>query len=214
GFLAAVSDFFRDIFGIDRRLDFRDWSPLPERTSQEGDKVGLDTDWTEEEVKAAFASLAKNKLPGNDGLPKEFFKANWDFLGRSFMALVRDFTASAELQEEVKEALTILLHKKGEMDQLSNYRPITLLTFTYKILAKVVADKIKKILHSVISSEQYGFIPGRRLADGVVLVADIIDAAKNGGEDWYLLLVDFQNAFDLVSRGFIFHVLDRMGFPP
>ncbi|CAI7857101.1 unnamed protein product [Closterium sp. NIES-54] len=62
-------------------------------------------------------------------------------------------------------------------------------------------------------TEQYGFIPGRRLTDGVALVVDIIDAAKNDGEDWYLLLVDFQKAFDSMSRDFIFHLLYRMGFP-
>ncbi|CAI5457698.1 unnamed protein product [Closterium sp. Yama58-4] len=130
GVLAAASDFFRDIFGSDRRLDFQEWSPALDRTLQEGDVVGLDADWTEEEVKATFASLAKNKSPGKDGLPKEFFEANRDLLGGSFMALVKDFTASAELSGKVKEAVTILLHKKGEKDQLSNYKPITLLTFT------------------------------------------------------------------------------------
>ncbi|CAI7896591.1 unnamed protein product [Closterium sp. NIES-53] len=130
------------------------------------------------------------------------------------MALVKDFKVSATLPGEVKEVVTILLHKKGEHDQLGNYRPITLLSFTYKILAKVVAERLRKVLHRVISPKQYGFIPGRRLTNAVELVADIIDAAKNGNEDWFLLLIDFQKAFDSVSRGFIFHVLDRMGFPP
>ncbi|CAI7878754.1 unnamed protein product [Closterium sp. NIES-54] len=88
---------------------------------------------------------------------------------------------------EVKEAVTILLHKKGEREQLNNYQPITLLSFTYKILAKVVADRLKKVLHRVISPEQYSFISGRRLTDANALVADIIDAAKNGNEDWFLL---------------------------
>ncbi|CAI7778264.1 unnamed protein product [Closterium sp. NIES-54] len=182
-------------------------------TLREEGATGLDADWTEEEEKSAFAALAENKSPGSDGLPKEFFEANWDLLGESFMALVRDFTASGALSGKVKEAVTILLHKKGEKDQLSNYRPITLLSFAYKILAKVIVDRIKKVIHRVISPKQYGFIPGRRLTDGVTLVGDIIDTAKNGGEDWYLLLIDFQKTFDSVSRDFIFHVLDRMGFP-
>ncbi|CAI5974965.1 unnamed protein product [Closterium sp. NIES-65] len=212
-FLSAASDFFRAIFGADRRTDFSDWSPIPERYLGRAEAGGLEADRTEEEVKAAFKDMAKNKSPGLDGLPKELFENNWDLLGGSFMSLVKDFTATAKLPAETKGAVTILMHKKGEKNQLGNYRPITLLNFTFKIQAKVLADRLKKVLHKVISPEQYDFIPGRKLTDAVALVADIIDAAKNGNKDWHLLLVDFQKAFDSVSRSFIFQVLRKMGLP-
>ncbi|CAI5464731.1 unnamed protein product [Closterium sp. Yama58-4] len=210
--LEAASGFFHKLFGKDWRVDFSNW--LPKQRLCEAEAGGLATDWSEDEVKAAFKSLARNKSPGADGLPKELFEEHWDVLGSSFMALVADFTATAELPDEVKEAVTILLYKKGDRSQLNNYRPITLLNFSYKIMAKLLADRINKVLHLVISPEQYGFIPGQRLADAVALVADIIDAAKNGIKDWYLLLVDFQKAFDSVLRSFLFNILREMGFPP
>ncbi|CAI5466116.1 unnamed protein product, partial [Closterium sp. Yama58-4] len=157
--------------------------------------------------------MARNKSPGSDGLPKELFEAHWDLLGESFMAMAKDFEGTAALPAEIKEAVTILLHKKGDKEQLNNYRPITLLNFAYKVLARVVADRMKSVLHMVISPEQYGFIPGRRLSDAVALVADIIEGAKNDKGDCYMLLVDFQKAFDSVSRDFLFQVLESMGFP-
>ncbi|CAI6009760.1 unnamed protein product [Closterium sp. NIES-65] len=62
--------------------------------------------------------------------------------------------------------------------------------------------------------EQYGFLPGKRLTDAVSLVADIIDAAKNKNRDWYLLLIDFEKAYDSVRRDFMLETIAKLGFPP
>ncbi|CAI7796479.1 unnamed protein product, partial [Closterium sp. NIES-53] len=148
-----------------------------------------------------------------DDLPKELFEAHWDLLGKGFMALAKDFAQTTVLSTEVKEVVTILLHKKGDKDQLNNYRLVTLLNFTYKVLARVMADRMKRFLGRVISPEQYGFLPGRRLTDAVGLVTDIIDTARNDNEGWFLLLVDFKKGFDLVSRGYLFRMMRAMGFP-
>ncbi|CAI5998615.1 unnamed protein product [Closterium sp. NIES-65] len=213
GILRAASDFFADIFGRDLcQLEER-WRPDKDKTLRAWEVAELSADWTEEEVKHAFSAMAANKSPGKDGLPKELFEAHWDLLGKGFMALAKDFARTAVLSREVKEAVTILLHKKGDKDQLNNYCPITLLNFTYKVLARVMADRMKKYLGRVISPEQYGFLPGRRLTDAVGLVADIIDSARNDNEKWFLLLVDFKKAFDFVSRGYLFRTMRAMGFP-
>ncbi|CAI7930136.1 unnamed protein product [Closterium sp. NIES-54] len=182
--LEAASKFFTNIFGRDRHEDFSDWDFPPSQKLDGKVAEVLTVEWSEQEVKRAFASMARNMSTGSDGLPKELFEAHWDLLGDNFMTMARDFEA-----------------------------PITLLNFTYKVLARVMADRMKSVLHLVISPEQYGFIPGRRLSDAVAMVADIIDTAKNHNEDWYLLLVDFHKEFDSISRDFLFDVLEKMGFP-
>ncbi|CAI5952366.1 unnamed protein product [Closterium sp. NIES-65] len=72
---------------------------------------------------------------------------------------------------------------------------------------------MKQVLGTVISKERHGFLPGRRLSDAVSTVADMIEAASNNREDWYLLMIDFQKAFDSVSRSFLFDTMALMGFP-
>ncbi|CAI5474030.1 unnamed protein product [Closterium sp. Yama58-4] len=95
--LEAALVFFTNIFGRDRRTDFTKWKVIPNRCLQEGLATFLEADWREEEVKRAFAAMAKRKSPGSDGLPKELFEVQWDLLGGSFMAMARNFQASTSL---------------------------------------------------------------------------------------------------------------------
>ncbi|CAI7793606.1 unnamed protein product [Closterium sp. NIES-54] len=93
---------------------------------------------------------------------KEHFEQHWDVLGKHLMALAGSFTASASLPTSVKDDVTILLHKKGAKDQLENYRPTILLNFRYKVLARVLASRIKKVLHKGvvrIHTREAGLLP-------------------------------------------------------
>ncbi|GJP54196.1 hypothetical protein CLOM_g13293 [Closterium sp. NIES-68] len=177
------------------------------------DAARLGKAWSEKEVRRAIAELAKNKSPGVDGLPKELLELHWDLLGGQIMGLINGFTRTTELSAEVTMAVTIQLHKKGPLDKLQNYRPISLLNTSYKVIAKVMVNMLKMRLHKVISEGHHDFLPRRHLADAVALVADAIDTAKNGSENWLLLLVDFQKAYDTIARPYLFAVLQRMGFP-
>ncbi|CAI5465116.1 unnamed protein product [Closterium sp. Yama58-4] len=212
--LQAASKHFREAYALSPLSSPVEPWPIEEgRTLQECDRLQLDGEWSEQEVKAALKGLPAGKAPGQDGLPKEFFERDWELLGPALMREVRTFESAGVLSESFTTAVTILLHKKGDRGDLGNYQPITLLSFFYKLLAKVLANRIKVVLPKVISGNQFGFLPGRSLADAVSLVADAIDAAEQEDEDWLLLLVDFQKAYDSVSREYLFTTLGNMGFP-
>ncbi|CAI5469664.1 unnamed protein product [Closterium sp. Yama58-4] len=213
--LEAATCHFREVFddvpvgGTEPRLE---WSPR--KTLDEVAAASLTLEWSEQEVKQALKELANDKSPGWDGLPKELFQRHWELLREPVMKMIGEFTASGKLPDVANEAVTILLHKKGAGTDIKNYRLITLLSGVYKLLAKVVATRMKAVLGQVISKEQYGFLPGRRLTDALSMVADMIEAGRNENRDWYLLLIDFEKAYDSVRRGFMVETVAKSGFPP
>ncbi|CAI5478739.1 unnamed protein product [Closterium sp. Yama58-4] len=107
-------------------------------------------------------------------------------------------------EAEVKRALTeMALGKTPGRDGL----PKELWESQWELLGK------QMMLESVVSTGQFGFLPGRSIAGAVAVAADLIDVANAGQEDWLMLLIDFRKAFDSVARGYLFDVLRKMGFP-
>ncbi|CAI7795854.1 unnamed protein product [Closterium sp. NIES-54] len=145
--LGAATCHFKEVFdeapagGTKPRLE---WSPR--KTLDVVAAESLTKDWSEQEVKQALKELANDKSPGWDGLPKELFQRHWELLREPMMKMIGEFTATGKLPDAANEAVTILLYKKGAETDIKNYRPITLLSGMYKLLAKVVATRMKAVL--------------------------------------------------------------------
>ena len=144
-----------------------------------------------------------NKTPGSDGISVEFYKVFWDKIK---MYLIESYDYSFEhdlLSIEQKRALLLLI-PKGTKDKrlLKNWRPISLLNVDYKILAKVLATRLQKVISYVISSDQVGYIRGRYIGDNIRIMLDILEMTKNEVDPGIMVMVDFEKAFDTVSWDF------------
>ncbi|XP_058741667.1 uncharacterized protein LOC131614056 [Vicia villosa] len=95
---------------------------------------------------------------------------------------------------------------------LDDYRPICLVGCLYKVIAKLLASRIKIVLKSIISPCQNAFVPGRQLLDGVVVANEVVDFAKKEGRNYILFKVDFEKAYDKVGWSFLRYMFKRMGF--
>ena len=164
------------------------------------------------ESQAALLGMAKDKSPGSDGLPMEFYVTCWDLLGED---LVSVFNASLEaglLPFSQREALIALIFKKGDRLDHKNWRPISLLNVDYKLCARVLAGRLLKVIASVVAPDQTCGVPGRYIGENVAFLRDVVEMANRYNLPVALLSLDQEKAFDRVDWPFLFATLAKMGF--
>ncbi len=169
----------------------------------------LDMEITKDELVSSLKKMKNNKSPGPDGIIVEFYKLFWENIGDDIYEIIIDSYLNEQLPHTQYIALIKLLYKKGTRADIRNWRPISLLNADGKLLSKVLAERLKKVLNEIIHTDQQGCIPGRYVGKNIRLVQDIIE---NHDDDEVVLLLDQQKAFDRVEWEWLFKVLDKFGF--
>ena len=140
------------------------------------------------------------------------------FCNQIGLILVKSFNYSFNmglLSDSQRRGVISLIPKDGkDEDLLKNWRPISLLKVDYKIAAKVIANRMKKVLSSVISNDQTGFLPNRYIGENVRLILDIIEYMYTDANDvpGTLFFIDFEKAYDKLEWEYVQKCLDYFGF--
>ena len=179
------------------------------RTLSENTKLQLDRDISLEDLTMALKGMSNNKSPGPDGILVEFYKLYWNVLCKDIFDVITESMRTESLPYTQYLAIIVLLYKKGQRENIKNWRPISLLNTDVKLLSKVLAERLKKALPEIIHTDQSGCIPGRFIGQNIRLIEDII-ACKDGDE--VLLFIDQEKAFDRVEWEWLLKVLDKFNF--
>ena len=157
--------------------------------------------------------MKNNKSPGLDGYSTEFFKVFWPQLGTFFLNYINYSYNKGILTDSLTQGLITCLPKPGKPRNLiKNWRPISLLNTTYKLLSLCITNRLREILCRVISSEQKGFLKGRIISDCTRLIYDLIYSCQSTDTEGLILLIDFEKAFDSLSWKFIHETLKKINF--
>ena len=92
-----------------------------------------------------------------------------------------------------------LLYKKGDREELSNWRPISLLNTDYKLVTKILAKRLKTVLPNIIHPDQKGFVAGRNILEANRMLQDIIDLSERQNINCSIIFLDYQKALDRVE---------------
>ena len=166
-----------------------------------------------EELTAAVKSLPLNKSPGPDGFTPEFYLKFWSLLAPLLLLLFNLCFDDQHLPESMQISVTRLLYKKrGDIKDLKNWRPISLLNVDYKILSKAITLRLSRVMSSLVDPDQTCSVPGRSITSNVNLLRDVLDYIERTNEAGILVSLDQEKAFDRVDRSFLMALLRHFGF--
>ena len=120
----------------------------------------LSADFNEKEVHDAIMQMEKNKAPGPDGFPAEFYQRFWDILKPDLMNMFESFQKGELPLFHLNYGNIILLPKKENAIQIQQYRPICLLIVSFKFFTKVGTNRVMEVAHKVIRPTQSALMPG------------------------------------------------------
>jgi hypothetical protein len=122
--------------------------------------------------------------PGPDGFPAEFFQDFWELIHMDIWNLFKDFYDGNLDIVRLNYGIVTLLPKVDNAVEMKNFRPICLLNVCYKIITKVLNNRLASCITKVISDSQYGFIQGRYIMDRVVSLNEILHEVKTKKAKW------------------------------
>ena len=159
--------------------------------------------FSEDEVIAAVRGLNNEGAPGVDDIPVFFYKDYWDTVRHEVMAALEDFRAGRCHMDMLNRAYIVLLPKVQGAEQIGDFRLISLSNSLNLIFAKVLANRLRGELLSLISPFQFALIPGWQMTDSIVLAEEIVAAWRREDTTSFMWKVDFARAYDSIDWRFL-----------
>lgn len=148
--------------------------------------------FTVEEVKKVVFELKQNKAPGPDGFLGEFYKRFWHIVKNDLMDLVNDFHNGYLDVERLNFGIITLIPKTKDAAQIQKFRPICLFNVSFKIITKVLMNRIDKVMSYIISKNQTAFLKNRYIMEGVVILHEILNSLHVKKQSGILFKVDLK----------------------
>ena len=165
------------------------------------------------EVELAIENLKSHKSPGIDQIPAELIKAGGRTIRGVIHKLIISIWNKEELRDEWKESIIVPVYKKGVKTDCNNYRGLSLLPTTYKVLFNILLSRLIPYAEEIIGDHQCGFRRNRLTTDHIFCIRQILQKKWGYNEAVHQLFIDFRKAYDSVRREVLYNILIEFGIP-
>jgi len=218
---AAIADvavnYFHDLFQSSNPSDalqadvFQDF---PKRVTHEMN-MQLTQRVTQEEIMEAVYSIGLHRAPGPDGFSAAFYHHFWSEISPAVLKEVELFFEEGNMDQIHNHTNLCLIPKTEAPVSMVEFRPIALCNVSYKIISKILVNRLKKHLSSIISDYQAAFIPGRMITDNNIIAHEIFHALKvrkRQSKSYMALKTNIAKAYDRLEWKFLETTMLHMGF--
>ncbi|GBG82379.1 hypothetical protein CBR_g34753 [Chara braunii] len=164
-----------------------------------------------EEVSETVKHMAKGKAPGRDGLPVEVYQQHSDVLIPHLVGIFNEALSGGRLSRGMAHGIITVMCKKGDKANVRNWRPISLLNVSYKIIAKLLARRYLPVL---VDRDQAAFVQGRSIFDNIVTAIEVLEQVQQENLDVAVLLLDLEKTYDRVNWTYVLTTLRKLNFGP
>ncbi|XP_028798733.1 uncharacterized protein LOC114754138 [Neltuma alba] len=150
-----------------------------------------------EEIRAALFSMGALKSPGPNGLNALFYQNQWEFVGTSMIKLVKQAFTNPTIIADINHTYIVLIPKKDCPETIRDFRFISLDNVIYKIISKVVVNRMKCFLPSIISPNQCSFVPGQTSSNNIIVAQEVINTMRtmSGKRGFMAIKIDLEKAY-------------------
>eukprot|EP00253_Pinus_taeda_P012133 PITA_12133 len=184
---------------------------IPKLVSRE-DNGNLNRPVTEQEISEVLKETQNGKAPSPDGFNVDFFKSCWNIVKEDIVEIVEDSRRNKTILKALNTSFIALIPKQDNAQTPERYRPIALCNVVYKIISKVVANRLKPLLPTLISGEQIGYVEGRQILDNIIQAHKVIHSLTCNNRVGMIMQLDIAKAYDKVNWMYIKKLLATFGF--
>jgi len=178
----------------------------------EDERDRLDSPLLIEELDKALKQVNIKSAPGVDGYSYRFIKKFWSIFRTPLFNCATESLETGNLPESFLTAQIKIIPKKGDCSKIKNWRPISLLSNFYKLISRMINNRLKKITNRVMSRGQKGFNQSRQLHEVLINALENMNFCKKNKIKGALLSIDMAKAFDSVAHSFLEKVYEFFGF--